>query len=108
MISHDYNHELLKISSSSPLLKVGQSGPLSGSGSGPLEVGARFLKIKIIIALNVIAPMSSGSSCESEAGGQDALLAYLWLHSSVCGSALSGAVALLGCWAPAVEICFIL
>ena len=56
-------------------LKEGQSGPLSGSGSGPLKVGARALKIKKIIALNVITPMSSGSSCEREAGGQDALLA---------------------------------
>ena len=70
-----HNHELLNISSSSPLLKEGQSGPLSGSGSGPLKVGARALKIKKIIALNVITPMSSGSSCEREAGGQDALLA---------------------------------
>ena len=45
----------------SSFLKEGQSGPLSGSGSGPLKVGARALKIKKLIAMNVITPMSSGS-----------------------------------------------
>ena len=65
------NHELADIEFLLPLpqhlidfssfLKEGQSGPLSGSGYGPLKVGARALKIKKIIATNVITPMSSGS-----------------------------------------------
>ena len=42
-------------------LKEGQSGSLSGSGSGLPKVGARALKIKKLIALNIIPPMSSGS-----------------------------------------------
>ena len=43
-------------------LKGGQSGPLSGSGSDPPEkVGARALKIKKVMADNLIPPMSQGA-----------------------------------------------
>ena len=43
-------------------LKGGQSGPPSGSGSGPpVKVGVRALKIKKLKSDNVISPMSQGS-----------------------------------------------
>ena len=43
-------------------LKGGQSGPPSGSGSGPpVKVGARALKIKKLKSDNLITPMSQGS-----------------------------------------------
>ena len=44
-------------------LKGGQSGPLSGSGSGPPEkAGARALKIKKIKADNLSLPCLRGAS----------------------------------------------